>query len=57
LLQRRETRPTDGFPVSRFMFFEPAVVHQKRNPTMATPRERRQRSLLAQTVDGASVTM
>jgi hypothetical protein len=30
LLQRRETRLTDGFPVTRFMLFEQAVAHQKR---------------------------
>jgi hypothetical protein len=29
LLQRRETRRTDGFPVTRFMLFEQAVAYQK----------------------------
>ena len=29
LFQRRETRRTDGFPVTRFMLFEQAVAHQK----------------------------
>ena len=29
LLQRRETRLADGFPVTRFMLFEQAVAHQK----------------------------
>ena len=29
LLQHRETRLADGFPVTRFMLFEQAVTHQK----------------------------
>jgi hypothetical protein len=29
LLQPRETRLTDGFPVTRFMFFEQTVAYQK----------------------------
>jgi|TARA_B100000315_G_scaffold169024_1_gene157573 hypothetical protein len=35
LLQRRETRLTDRFPVTRFMLFEQAVAHQKRDATLA----------------------
>ena len=35
LLQRRETRLTDGFPVTRFMLFEQAVAHQKPNAALA----------------------
>ena len=35
LLQRRETRLTDGFPVTRFMLFEQAVAHQKRDAAFA----------------------
>ena len=35
LLQRRETRFTDGFPVTRFMLFEQAVAHQKRDAALA----------------------
>ena len=29
LFQRRETRRTDGFPVTRLVLFEQAVAHQK----------------------------
>ena len=32
--KRRETRLTDGFPVTRFMLFEQAVAHQKRDATL-----------------------
>jgi len=35
LLQRRETRLTDGFPVTRFMLFKQAVAHQKRDTARA----------------------
>ena len=34
-LQRRETRLTDGFPVTRLMLFEQAVAHQKRDAALA----------------------
>ena len=64
-LQRRKARRTDGFPVTRFMLFEQSVANQKpkaASPTStgaikATPRERRSRSLLARTVDGAFVVI
>ena len=63
LLQRRETRLTDGFLVTRLMLFEQAVAHQKRDAALANfdrhdhghTRERRSRSLLARAVDGAFV--
>ena len=35
LLQRRETRLTDGFPVTRLMLFEQAAAHQKRDAAFA----------------------
>ena len=35
LLQRRETRLTDRFPVTRFMLFEQAVAHQKPKAALA----------------------
>jgi hypothetical protein len=35
LLQRRETRFTDGFSVTRFMLFEQAVANQKRDTAFA----------------------
>ena len=35
LLQRRETSRSDGFPVTRFMLFEQAAAHQKRDATLA----------------------
>ena len=35
LLQRRETRLTDGFPVTRFMLFEQAAAHQKTDAALA----------------------
>jgi hypothetical protein len=35
LLQRRETRLTDGFPVTRLMLFEQAVDYQKPDATLA----------------------
>ena len=65
LLEGRETRLTDGFPITRLMLFEQSVAHQKRDAafadlagaTMATPRERRSRSLLARAVDGAFVAI
>ena len=34
LLQGRKTRRPDGFPVTRFMLFEQAVAHQKRDATV-----------------------
>ena len=65
LLKGRETRLTDGFPVTRVMLFEQAVPDQYIDPptptstgaTKTTPRERRSRSLLTRTVDDASVTI
>ena len=42
LLQRRETRLTNGFPVTRLMLFEQAVAHQKRDATL-TDLDRRDR--------------
>ena len=35
LLKHRETRLTDGFPVTRFMLFEQDVAYQKRDATPA----------------------
>jgi len=35
LLQRRETRLTDGFPVTRLMLLEQAVTHQKPDAALA----------------------
>ena len=35
LLQGRETRLTDGFPVTRLMLFEQAVADQQRDPARA----------------------
>ena len=35
LLERRETRLTDGSPVMRLMLFEQAVAHQKRDAALA----------------------
>jgi len=35
LLQRRETRLTDGFPVTRLMLLEQAVTHQKPDDALA----------------------
>ena len=35
LLQGRKTRLADGFPVTRFMLFEQAVAHQKRDAAFA----------------------
>ena len=35
LLKQRETRLTDGFPVTRFMLFEQDVAYQKRDATRA----------------------
>ena len=35
LLKGRETRLTDGFPVTRFMLFEQDVAYQKRDATPA----------------------
>jgi hypothetical protein len=35
LLQRRETRLADGFPVTRLMLFEQAVADQKPGATIA----------------------
>jgi len=35
LLQRRETRRSDGSPVTRFMLFEQAVANQKRDTARA----------------------
>ena len=35
LLQRRETRLTDGFPVTRFMLFEQTVADQQLDATLA----------------------
>jgi len=35
LLQRRETRLANDFPVTRLMLFEQAVAHQKRDATLA----------------------
>ena len=32
--KRRETRLTGGFPVTRLMLFELAVIHQKRAATL-----------------------
>ena len=34
LLQRRETRCRDRIPVTRFMLFEQAVAHQKRDAAL-----------------------
>ena len=34
MLQRRETRLTDGFPVTRLMLFEQAAAHQTRNAAL-----------------------
>jgi hypothetical protein len=35
LLEGCETRLTDGFPVTRFILFEQAVAHQKRDAILA----------------------
>jgi hypothetical protein len=35
LLRRRKTRLTDRLSVTRFMLFEQAVAHQKRDATLA----------------------
>ena len=35
LLEGRETRLTDGFPVTRFMLFEQSVADQKRDAAFA----------------------
>ncbi len=35
LLKGRETRLTDGFPVTRFTLFEQTTAHQKRDPAFA----------------------
>jgi hypothetical protein len=42
LLQRRETRLTDGFPVTRFTPFEQAVAHQKPKAALADVERRDQ---------------
>jgi hypothetical protein len=34
LLQRRETRLANGFPVTRLVLFEQAVAHQKRDAAL-----------------------
>jgi hypothetical protein len=39
-LKQRETRLTDGFPVTRFMLFEQDVAYQKRDATPADLKRR-----------------